>query len=490
MLIIDIGDLALTSRIGTKQQALFDAIQEKIVTGLWPKGGQLPSTRRLSHALVLSRNTVVLCYEQLMAEGYIESRPGSGFYVSISLPEQHIFVENKLAHARLQPSYQARNHRETGEHFPLATNAPFAPGIPDLRQFPYKKWQKLQQRHAQRQSLSGNQALQGSMELRKALADYLASSRSVSCSADTIIITSGAQQALSIATLVALQSGDTLMLESPGYTQMRKVAELFKFNTIMAPVYEKSGLDVDLVLNNHAKALYLTPSNQYPLGTTLNIEQRIQLIDWAQDKKAWIIEDDYDSEFQFAHQPYPSMQGLASRMGCQDRIFYIGSLSKVMFNGLRLGYLIVPNEQVNHCLAIKDALSGDTPAHAQAALADFIQEGDLLRHIRKMRRLYKAKYSAMIEAIQVAFQSDVSVISQAAGLHVTLKWWGQLNEDEWARRAANLGIIIRPLNYYESKGQTSPTQRQWNGAVLGFGNIALEDISTKINNLAQCFYER
>lgn len=486
MLIIDVGDLVLSCRVGTKQQALFNAIQDKIVSGLWPKSGQLPSTRRLSQELGLSRNTVVLCYEQLMAEGYIESRRGSGFYVTLSLPEQHIFVECLKG---IEGADQANKTAFIPAPSPVTINAPFSPGIPDLRQFPYKKWQKLLQRHGARQTLLGNQELQGSLELRMALVDYLASSRSVSSSADRIIITSGAQQALSIAALAALKPGDAIMLESPGYTQMRKVAALFKLNLTMAQVYEKSGLDIDSVLNSDAKALYLTPSNQYPLGTTLNIEQRIQLIEWAQQRQAWIIEDDYDSEFQFAHQPYPSMQGLASRLGCHDRVFYIGSLSKVMFNGLRIGYMIVPTEQVKQCLAIKDALSGDTPAHAQAALADFIQEGDLLRHIRKMRRLYKAKYGVMMQAIDSSFQSDVEVISQAAGLHVTVKWWGRITEDEWAQRAAKLGIVIRPLSYYEPKEHNNLNPRDWNGVVLGFGNIALEDISIKIDRLAQCFYQ-
>jgi GntR family transcriptional regulator/MocR family aminotransferase len=322
-----------------------------------------------------------------------------------------------------------------------------------------------------------------------ALAGYLASSRSVNCTSQRIIITSGAQQALTIALLATLKKNESILVEHPGYTQMCKITDLFHFDRQIAPVYERTGLDINTVLKSNAKALYVTPSNQYPLGTTLNIEQRLQLIEWAQEHQTWLIEDDYDSEFQFAHQPYPCMQGLANQMGFEDRILYVGSFSKVMFNGLRIGYLVVPDSLINQCLTIKEALSGDTPTHSQAALADFIREGYLLRHIRKMRRLYKSKYLDVVAAINQEFGDDVAVVSQAAGMHVTLKWTGGISENQWQHLAAKSGIILRPLNYYEQPHDSQIHSRQWRGAVLGFGNIALAHIAEKIALLATLFYQ-
>jgi GntR family transcriptional regulator/MocR family aminotransferase len=274
-------------------------------------------------------------------------------------------------------------------------------------------------------------------------------------------------------------------MEQPGYAQMRKVIELQRLHYMPAPVNAHTGLDISMILASNARALYLTPSNQYPMGTTINTDERLKLINWAATGQRWIIEDDYDSEFQFAHRPYTSLQGLAGQIGQDQWVMYIGSFSKVMFNGLRLGYLVVPDSLVSRCLEIKDALTGDLPAHTQAALADFINDGDLNRHIRKMRRLYKAKYQQMISAIDCYFGSRIEVISQPAGLHVTLKWHGGIDEMLWTERARQSGIVIRPLSYYE---QQNPSQRNWNGAVLGFGNIALDEIDGKVQEIAQLFF--
>jgi GntR family transcriptional regulator/MocR family aminotransferase len=472
MQLIDIGDLTLREGEGSKQGKLFHAIREKTMQNLWPKGGKLPSTRKLAQALSLSRNTVITAYEQLVAEGYIESRQGSGFYVAVELPDHYI-------------SAQTMTTSTIADVPILDINRSFAPGVPDLAQFPHAKWQKLIQRHASRLSLLGNQDLQGSPVLRSALAGYLASSRSVHCDPNRIIITSGAQQALMIAVMATLEKPDVIMMEQPGYTQMRMIVSMLGFEYRPVAVAEHKGLDIPSILNSEAKALYITPSNQYPMGTTLSIDERLKLIEWAVQKQRWIIEDDYDSEFQFAHRPYTSLQGLAGQMGWDKRVMYVGSLSKVMFNSLRLGYLVVPESLVPQCLKIKEALSGGSPSQTQAALADFILEGGLLRHIRKMRRLYKAKHQAMVEAIDYHFGDSVEAISQAAGLHVTLKWHQGIDEIRWSERALAAGIIVRPLCYYEHK---SHTDRKWHGVVLGYGNTALEQIAPKIKVLAELFY--
>lgn len=468
---IDIGDFVLDKAKPSRQSAIFHGVRERIIEGLWPKGGKLPSTRKFASDLGVSRNTVILAYEQLVAEGYITSVKGSGYYVSVDLPEHY------LAQVPSQPREPYAPTVEPN------INKAFAPGVPDLSLFPYAKWQRLLQRHVSRDVIAGNRSVQGDSNLRHAISDYLSSSRSVVCTPSRIIITSGAQQAMIIALMSVLKPSDKVLMENPGYAQMRKSLNLLNMELEPLSVQEKSGPSLADITSSQAQALYLTPSNQYPMGTTLNTEQRLKIIEWAHQNKRWVIEDDYDSEFQFAHRPYTSMQGLAGKIGHDDRVLYVGSFSKVMFNGLRLGYLVVPEDLVPRCLEIKDALSGDSPSHTQAALADFILEGDLLRHIRKMRRTYKMKYHAMIEAIERTFDGRVQVISQPAGLHVTVKWEEGIREELWCERALDLGIIIRPLAYYENR----KGDRSWHGAVLGFGNVPVEDIDRLINKLATVF---
>lgn len=470
---IDIGDLKLPDNSCTLQQGLFDAIRTKIVHGYWVTSSRLPSTRKLADELKLSRNTVSAAYEQLVFEGYIESQKGSGFYVSLELPDHYLPAQrNQLT----PPIIQGK----------VDINRSFAPGVPDLGEFPLKKWQRYLQTHASRSTILGNDDVQGCYELRQALSDYLSASRSVVCDADSIIITSGAQQALSIATMATMNTRDTLLLEYPGYVQMDKVARLFNLDKHHIKVHPYTGLDIDTLLASKAKALYVTPSNQYPMGTTINTEQRLKIIEWAQRNKSWIIEDDYDSEFQFAHRPYTSMQGLAGQIGLENHVIYIGSLSKVMFNGLRLGYMVVPEHLVARCNEIKDALSGDSPAHVQYALADFISDGELLRHIRKMRRLYKQKHQRMTDAIEKHFGSHVEIISQAGGLHVTLRWHSDIDEETLRAKAQQQDIIVRALNYYEPDGNKG---RKWHSIVLGYGNTPLTEIENKIAKLAACLAE-
>jgi len=239
-------------------------------------------------------------------------------------------------------------------------------------------------------------------------------------------------------------------------------------------------------LEKKASAVYLTPSNQYPMGTSLDTEQRLQVLQWAQKHQSWVIEDDYDSEFQFAHRPYTSLQGLCAQSGLSDRCIYIGSFSKTMFNGIRIGYMVVPEKIVPRCLKIKDATNGNTPIHTQAALADFISEGHFLRHLRRMRKIYQQKFHTMKHALEMHFGHDLEIISQAAGLHTTVMWQGLPDEKKVAEAASKKGITVRPLVYYEHQKK----QRTWNALVLGYGNVHHEQIEPLIYQLKQVYLEQ
>ncbi|MGF1777491.1 PLP-dependent aminotransferase family protein [Vibrio nomapromontoriensis] len=477
---IDTANLVLVNEGHTLQQALFEQIRERILCGSWLAGARLPSTRALASELKVSRNTVIHTYEQLLAEGYLVSKAKSGFFVAVTPPDQFLTTVSPISQTP-----QGTNNSPS--------NRLFSPGIADLAQFPVKQWNRYLQRHVGRSSLLGNQDLQGLLVLREALATYLTSSRSVECCADQIIVTSGAQQSIAIALLVT-QSSNAIapfLVECPGYRQVVKVLELFNIKHDYVKVSGGSGLDVDSVVSRSATGVYLTPSNQYPMGCSLNTDQRLQLIEWAKRGKRWIIEDDYDSEFQFDSRPFRSMQGLAAQANAADQVIYIGSTSKVMFNALRIGYMVVPKHLLARCLEIKDALSGDTPSHVQAALADFITEGGLVRHIRKMRRVYEAKFQVMKASIQQYFGRNWVVISQGAGLHITVEWRSNVDEVLLSTQAEQVGIVVRPMRFYQpAQNKIMLSREPRNSAiVLGFGNASMDDIAPSVERLSKLYYD-
>lgn len=474
---INTSDLALRYIRGSLQSELFEQIRLRILDARWSSGARLPSTRALASQLRLSRNTVILAYEQLVAEGYLVAQKGSGYYVARLVPDHY------LSSAASHKALCQESRRSVRDVSP--SDGLFSPGVADLAEFPMAHWQRLLSRHANRSTLLGNQDLQGLLPLRQALHSYLTASRSVSCHPDQIIITSGAQQAIAIALLATRTSSAerAFLVESPGYKQVIKALEVFAIPYESVDVNPSSGWDIEKILTSGACGIYLTPSNQYPMGRSMPISERLQLIDWSKRSQSWVIEDDYDSEFQFESRPLRSMQGLSVERGHAGRMIYIGSMSKVMFNALRIGYMVVPDSLIERCMSIKDAMSGDSPSHVQAALADFIDEGGLVRHIRKMRRLYEQKYQQILVSIERYLGNEWAVTSQGAGLHVTVSWTRAVDEQRFAIQAKEKGIVVRPLTYYEPVNNP----REYGAVVLGFGNAPLKHIDEHIRQLAEIF---
>ncbi|WP_394209377.1 PLP-dependent aminotransferase family protein [Enterovibrio calviensis] len=493
---IDIGDLRLDASNTSKQSALYLAVQDKILNGLWPTNGRLPATRLLAEELRVSRNTVTAVYEQLKAEGYIESRRGAGYFIQWAMPDQYLHTNiNSERQRSPETKCVVADREEKRPPFDAhVRNRPFAPGVPDLAQFPYKKWARSLQCHFQRSILGGQNDIQGNLALRQALSDYLSFSRSVDASPQRIIITVGAQQALYIAINAILEAGEKVMMENPGYAQMRKVLDRSNIDVSYMPVDAITGADISLLDKFDGKAVYLTPSNQYPMGTSLNTNDRMRCIEWATQKTQgeqarWIIEDDYDSEFQFANRPYPSLQGLAAKFqGEAANVIYIGTFSKTLLPAIRVGYMVVPESLVEKCLSVKDAIGGDTAMHIEEVLAEFIAEGDYLRHIRKMRTLYQEKQRVFVEALHQHFGDEVEVISQAAGLHVTFRWQGGLTALEAKALLEEKGVTIRTLLFYCDADSVSDMP-EWmqRTLVAGFGNSSLDDIRQGVKKLAECF---
>ncbi|MGF1708467.1 PLP-dependent aminotransferase family protein [Enterovibrio baiacu] len=498
---IDIGDLRLDAGNTSKQSALYLAIQDKILNGQWPTNGRLPATRLLAEELRVSRNTVTAVYEQLKAEGYIESRRGAGYFIQWATPDHYLHTNTQGDLQRSVPppslSHSPLDGEETHQRPPFdahVRNRPFAPGVPDLAQFPYKKWARSLQCHFQRAHLGGQNDIQGNLALRQALSDYLSFSRSVDASPQRIIITVGAQQALYIAINAILDAGEKVMMENPGYAQMRKVLDRSKIDVSYLPVDAKTGADISLLDQFDGKAVYLTPSNQYPMGTSLNTNDRMRCIEWAAQKTdgkqaRWIIEDDYDSEFQFANRPYPSLQGLATKFhGDAANVIYVGTFSKTLLPAIRVGYMVVPASLVEKCLSVKDAIGGDSAMHIEEVLAEFIAEGDYLRHIRKMRTLYQEKQRVFVQALHEHFGDRMEVISQAAGLHVTFRWQGGFTARDAKALLEEKGVTIRTLAFY-CDAETVDEVPDWmhRTLVAGFGNSSLENIRQGVKKLAECF---
>ena len=360
---------------------LYFAIREAILAARLHPGARLPATRTLARDLGLSRNTVVSAYEQLLAEGYLDGRVGAGSYVSTVLPEALLHARRPLAETPARPEpvpgLSARGVRLAAlRELGSAPPRPFSPGLPELGRFPFEGWARLlarRWRDPPRAFLVGGDP-SGYRPLREALAQYLGAARAVSCDPDQILIVSGAQQAVDLAARALLDPGDIVWMEEPGFGGTR--GALLAAGARLVPVrIDDAGIDVAEGRRRApgARMACVSPSHQYPLGVTMTLRRRLELLDWARAADAFVLEDDYDSEYRYAGRPLAAMQGLDE----DGRILYVGSFSKVMFPGLRIGYMVVPPALVGAFRAIRALVDSHPSSVAQAALADFIAEGYL-----------------------------------------------------------------------------------------------------------------
>ncbi len=307
----------------------------------------------------------------------------------------------------------------------------------------------------------------GSLALRETVASYLRTARSVRCEASQVMIVTGSQQALDITARVLLDPGSAIWFEEPGYRLARDSFALAGCRIVPVPV-DNEGLDVaaGMKLCPKARAAIVTPSHQFPLGVTMTAQRRFQLLDWAQKMGSWIIEDDYDSEYRYDSSPVASLQGLDAN----GRVIYIGTFSKVLFPSLRLGYMVIPSDLVDHFLAIRRTMDLGAPSFYQDVLTDFIGEGHFARHIRRMRVLYQERRSALVESLSKELGSSVAVIGSEAGMHLAITVANGTDDVEIAERAARENLWIWPL----STTYVNPASRA--GFILGFGSTDVSDI--------------
>ena len=465
---------------------LYESLREAILSGRLAPGTRLASTREAAAELGVSRNTVTNAFEQLLAEGYVESRTGSGTYVSKSLPDELLDARVRLTrHVRFERKgrgLSARGEALAKMEFKadcpaLGPAGPFRLGAA-MDAFPFQTWQRIVTRHWQRpqRSLMGYGDPAGYPPLREAVASYLGAARAVRCTPEQVIIVAGTQQAIDLVGRVLLDPGDVVWVEEYSYPAARGALAAAGARLVPMPV-DEDGLNVCQAAARApgARLVYVSPSHQYPLGATLSLARRLKLLEWAARAGAWVLEDDYDSEFRYAGRPLAAMQGLDTG----GRVIYLGTFSKVLFPSLRLGYMVVPPDMADAFTTARALVGWCSPLIDQAVLTEFIAEGHFARHIRRMRALYARRQAALVEAAGRELRGVLEVGPDAAGMHL-LGWLPEgVDDREAARAAARYGVQAQPLSYFA-------VEHNRRGAlVLGYAAPEEREIREAAGRLAQ-----
>jgi GntR family transcriptional regulator/MocR family aminotransferase len=439
----------------------------------------------LADELGVSRNTVVSAYDQLLAEGYLEGWMGSGTYVPRALPDEMIAVRPAPRTEQAAPARPPRLSRrgkllvQTDHEASCFRGVPrpFRTCGPALHAFPHDVWLRLVARHHRRpppEHMSYDQPA-GFGPLRQAIAEHLGQARAVRCDPEQVLILGGTQQAFDLCARLLLDPGDKAWVEHPGYPGLWAVLRAAAVDILAVPV-DGEGLDVSAGqrLGPDARLVYVTPSHQYPLGVTLSLPRRLALLDWARRAGAWIIEDDYDSEFRYTGRPLAALQGLDQ----DGRVLYVGTFSKSLYPALRLAYLVVPANLVDAFTAARAVTDRQAPTLMQAVVADCLRQGHFVRHVRRMRTLYSELQETLLRAAQRDLGGLVEVSPCATGMH--LVGWLQPGQSdvEVSRAAARVGVEAAPL----SCCCITPPER--GGLLLGYAGFDARQIRDGIRRLA------
>jgi GntR family transcriptional regulator/MocR family aminotransferase len=462
-------DLFLDAAAGRGLSAqLYDQIRGAIAAGRLRPGDQLPPSRHLAQQLRLSRYTVTTAYGRLTAEGFVEGRAGGGSIVAhVPAPAP----QPAQRRAVLAPSHRLAGW--TPEPGPLAaSNCRFdlRAGSPDPALFPARAWRRrLAAAAGTAAPPTGDPA--GEAELRKAIARWIGRSRSVIADEATVIVTSGAQHAIDLVARVLLEPGDTVAVEDPGYRPVVALLRSLGASVISVPV-DREGMVVDQ-LPDAARMVYLTPSHQYPLGVVMSMTRRRELLAWAARNNAALIEDDYDSEFRYFDRPLEPIQRLAGG----GPVIYLGSFSKTLSPALRLGFAVLPPALAGAVAALRQLIDWHPPVTAQLALAGFINDGLLDKHLRRTRRVYAQRHQILQAALSGPLSPALTPVTSSAGLHITALLRNGHRENRVRDAAAEHGIATTGLSpYYHAR----PAEA---GLVIGFGTIDETDLPAAIQAL-------
>ena len=460
---------------------LYASLRTEILSGRLRAGTRLPSTRDLAIRYGLARGTIVNAFEQLKSEGYVQGSVGSGTHVSQVLPEQFLHVAFEHAAKPAPPrsrkpavSEYGRRVRLFGGYENRPTRA-FRSNLPALDLFPTTLWTKITLRclrQISRRSLMGCDPM-GYLPLRQAVAEYLGRSRGVRCLPEQVAIVSGVQEALDLTARLLLNPGDRVCVENPGYPGAVLVFQAFRAR-ISACGMDNEGIKVRQLPSQGVRLIYVTPGHQFPLGTTMSLARRLQLLKWARKSGAVIFEDDYDSEYRYSGRPIPALQGLDD----SGLVLYAGSFSKVLFPALRLGYAVIPFDLLRQFEAIQSLTSRHAPMLEQLVLSDFITGGHFGRHLRRMREIYAERLSVLLEEADLRLAGLLEISNIEAGLQTTGWLCGGIDAESAAVAAAKRNVDVTPLSRYNQR-RVAPE-----GLQLGFAAVDAKEIRRGIRELA------
>ncbi|WP_347169944.1 PLP-dependent aminotransferase family protein [Pseudomonas salmasensis] len=496
--------IELDRRQGLTRQ-LYEALRQRVLDGRLVSGTRLPATRDLAAALSISRNSVVRAYDQLYAEGFIESRVGDGTYVAqLPMPKKLSTKVSTGLSTGLSPGLSTKwanlpedlddevihstgLARVKDHHLPQPPVGPpraFRVGVPAFDLFPFEVWAKLNGAFWRKPDLEqlcyGDPA--GDGRLRGLIAAYLRSSRGMQCTAEQIVITSGAQQAISLCAQLLVEPGDGVAVENPGYRAAGHAFALAGGRLQGVPV-DGEGMDCQVLSTlNDCRVAYVTPSHQYPLGVVMSLARRLQLLAWAERSGGWIVEDDYDGEYRYSGAPLSPLAAL-DRNG---RVLYVGTFGKVAFPALRLGYLVLPPGLVQAFTRRRAVDVRHSEVSTQAVMAEFMAAGHFQRHIRRMRRAALSRRNALLAGWPDGLPGVGPLPSVAAGLHMTVRVDSQAREQVLLAQAHAAGVEINGLSSYWLAG-SSPPPDQRAGLVMGFAAVPETDIAQALARLRQAW---
>ena len=466
-------------------QQLAEELRQAVLQGRLKPNQKLPSSRVLAKSLGISRFTVTQSYEQLLSEGYLEARCGSGTFVCSQLPDDCLQTES-IERSSSEPSELTRLSRFGAELTAIKQveipqpqdEISFRFDSPATERFPIELWRRLLSRSCHNSSALLNYMpdAAGYFPLRMAISDYLGRSRAVRCSAEQVIIVNGSQQALDLIARLTIDPGDWVAVEEPGYLDARYCFQ-GQGAKLHAVTVDSEGLDVETLSQSSLpfKLLYVTPSHQFPTGVTLSLSRRLALLQWAQQTGTLILEDDYDSEYRYGERPIPALQGLDRN----NTVIYVGTFSKILFPSLRIGYLVVPPEWRSIVSRAKWLCDRQSPTLEQYALTDCITEGHFERHIRRMRHLYNQRRQVLVNALKHYLGSRVTILGENAGIHLMAKIETGWPDDVVIQKAAIVGVgLISAQGYY----LTAPKTGEF---IFGYTQLDETQIEQGIQKLSQ-----
>jgi len=462
-----------------RYRTLYEAIRHAILSQQLPPGARLPSTRELARDLELSRNTVLSTFEALLAEGYILARAGSGTFVAHAAAAPKSRARKPIDVARAAtPSSRSGPEELSRRGLRLARFQggrrleiqPLSGPEADFTLFPMKQWQRLQSRQLRQGHLEllDYATKGGYLPLRRAIADYVRTSRAVRVEVEQIVLTAGTQHSLDLCAQLLGDVGDTVWMEEPGYWGARCIFEACDLR-IEPVAVDTEGMNPDQApRGSRPRLIYLTPSNQYPLGVAMSLARRRALLQIAARERAWIIEDDYDSELRYSGRPLASLQGLDT----EQRVVYVGTFSKVLFPGIKIGYMVVPAALAEPFRSALYDLQRPGQLTVQAALADFIERGYFVTHIRRLRQAYAERRELLVGVLNAQLGKLAQITSQPAGLHLVIRLPDACDDQRLAALAGEQGTTVRALSdYYIGP----PASR---GLVVGFGYAPPDKLAT------------